>query len=32
MSNRNIIIIRLDDVRPDHLSCYVYNKLNNNEI
>jgi len=28
MSKRNIIIISLDEVRPDHLSCYDYQKIN----
>lgn len=28
MSKRNIIIISLDEVRPDHLSCYGYQKIN----
>ena len=28
MSRRNIIIISLDEVRPDHLSCYGYQKIN----
>jgi len=28
MSKRNIIIISLDEVRPDHLSCYGYKKIN----
>ena len=27
MSKRNIIIISLDEVRPDHLSCYGYKKI-----
>jgi len=27
MKNRNIIIISLDEVRPDHLSCYGYKKI-----
>ena len=27
MSKRNIIIISLDEVRPDHLSCYGYQKI-----
>ncbi|MCK4663312.1 MAG: sulfatase [Bacteroidales bacterium] len=28
MTKRNIIIISLDEVRPDHLSCYGYKKIN----
>ena len=28
MKNRNIVIISLDEVRPDHLSCYGYQKIN----
>ena len=28
MKKRNIIIISLDEVRPDHLSCYGYQKMN----
>lgn len=28
MAKRNIIIISLDEVRPDHLSCYGYKKIN----
>jgi len=28
MKKRNIIIISLDEVRPDHLSCYGYQKIN----
>ena len=28
MDNENIIIISLDEVRPDHLSCYGYQKIN----
>lgn len=27
MAQRNIILISLDEVRPDHLSCYGYNKI-----
>jgi len=27
MAKRNIIIISLDEVRPDHLSCYGYQKI-----
>ena len=27
MKNQNIIIISLDEVRPDHLSCYGYQKI-----
>jgi len=27
MAKRNIIIISLDEVRPDHLSCYGYKKI-----
>jgi len=27
MAKRNITIISLDEVRPDHLSCYGYNKI-----
>jgi len=32
MTNRNIIIISLDEVRPDHLSCYGYQKINTSAI
>jgi len=32
MKNRNIIIISLDEVRPDHLSCYGYKKINTSAI
>ncbi len=32
MSKRNIIIISLDEVRPDHLSCYDYQKINTPSI
>jgi len=28
MTNRNIIIISLDEVRHDHLSCYGYKRIN----
>jgi len=28
MTKRNIILISLDEVRPDHLSCYGYKKIN----
>ena len=28
MTKRNIIVISLDEVRPDHLSCYGYQKIN----
>ncbi len=28
MAKRKIIIISLDEVRPDHLSCYGYQKIN----
>ena len=28
MTRRNIIVISLDEVRPDHLSCYGYQKIN----
>ena len=31
MSQRNIIIISLDEVRPDHLSCYGYKKIYGNK-
>ena len=27
MAKRNIIVISLDEVRPDHLSCYGYKKI-----
>ncbi|MBN2395737.1 MAG: sulfatase-like hydrolase/transferase, partial [Candidatus Atribacteria bacterium] len=27
MKEQNIIIISLDEVRPDHLSCYGYQKI-----
>jgi len=32
MKKRNIIIISLDEVRPDHLSCYGYQKINTSAI
>jgi len=32
MSKRNIIVISLDEVRPDHLSCYGYQKINTTAI
>ena len=32
MKNRNIIIISLDEVRPDHLSCYGYKKISTTAI
>lgn len=32
MKNRNIIIISLDEVRPDHLSCYGYKKISTDAI
>jgi arylsulfatase A-like enzyme len=32
VSKRNIIIISLDEVRPDHLSCYGYKKINTPNI
>jgi len=32
MKKRNIIIISLDEVRPDHLSCYGYKKISTNAI
>lgn len=28
MAKKNIILISLDEVRPDHLSCYGYKKIN----
>jgi arylsulfatase A-like enzyme len=28
MAKRNIIIISLDEVRPDHLNCYGYKRIN----
>ncbi|MBA7515451.1 Bifunctional sulfatase/alpha-L-rhamnosidase [subsurface metagenome] len=28
MTKRNIIVISLDEVRPDHLSCYGYQRMN----
>ena len=27
MKKRNVILISLDEVRPDHLSCYGYEKI-----
>ncbi|RKY01270.1 MAG: hypothetical protein DRP54_04015 [Spirochaetes bacterium] len=27
MNKKNVILISLDEVRPDHLSCYGYNKI-----
>ena len=32
MTKRNIIIISLDEVRPDHLSCYGYKKISTTAI
>jgi len=32
MAERNIIIISLDEVRPDHLSCYGYDKISTTAI
>jgi len=32
MKDQNIIIISLDEVRPDHLSCYGYQKINTSAI
>jgi len=32
MKKRNIIIISLDEVRPDHLSCYGYKKISTTAI
>jgi arylsulfatase A-like enzyme len=32
MEKRNLIIISLDEVRPDHLSCYGYTKTNTPNI
>jgi len=32
MKKKNIIIISLDEVRPDHLSCYGYKKINTSAI
>ncbi len=32
MERRNVIIISLDEVRPDHLSCYGYTKTNTPNI
>jgi len=32
VKKRNIIIISLDEVRPDHLSCYGYKKINTPSI
>ncbi|MBW2977258.1 sulfatase-like hydrolase/transferase [Candidatus Woesearchaeota archaeon] len=32
MRNFNVILISLDCVRPDHLSCYGYNKINTKNI
>ncbi len=32
MKRRNIILITLDEVRPDHLSCYGYKKIRTENI
>ena len=32
MKKRNIIVISLDEIRPDHLSCYGYQKINTSAI
>jgi arylsulfatase A-like enzyme len=32
MSKKNIILISLDEVRPDHLSCYGYKKIKTSNI
>src|SRR5512139_3657966 len=32
MSKSNIIIISLDEVRPDHLSCYGYTRMSTPHI
>jgi arylsulfatase A-like enzyme len=32
MAKKNIIVISLDEVRPDHLSCYGYKKIGTNHI
>lgn len=32
MEDRNIILISLDEVRPDHLGCYGYKKINTPNI
>jgi arylsulfatase A-like enzyme len=32
MAKKNIVVISLDEVRPDHLSCNGYNKINTNHI
>jgi arylsulfatase A-like enzyme len=32
MTKRNIIVISLDEVRPDHLSCYGYKKISTTAI
>ncbi len=32
MEKRNIIVISLDEVRPDHLSCYGYKKISTTAI
>ncbi|RLG01538.1 hypothetical protein DRN58_01580 [Thermococci archaeon] len=32
MKNKNVIILSIDEVRPDHLSCYGYNKIKTKNI
>jgi len=32
MAKKNIVVVSLDEVRPDHLSCNGYNKINTNHI
>jgi len=32
MKKRNLVLITLDEVRPDHLSCYGYQRISTNNI
>lgn len=32
MNKQNVVLISMDEVRPDHLSCYGYNRINTNNI
>ena len=32
MTEKNIVVISLDEVRPDHLSCYGYKKIDSTHI
>lgn len=31
-SNKNVILLSVDEVRPDHLSCYGYDKIKTNNL